>query len=393
MSEAIEKAVEVADKLENRERLAEEASQRSEQVTAYPAIMYLESQRGCPYDCIMCTVPKTYGRTPSEMPDEIFERLNPYFKYLELLAIHGNGEALLSRNIERYIEIARDNDAFLHCNSTAFPLNNKLIDKLLEAKLDIRFSIHAGSKTSYRRIMNDDLDKVTGKIARLVEQSSLRGRKENTFWFSSIVMDENVEEMGEFVRLAYRTGVKEVRFMRLLPNSRTLLGTRRSKDETRFIHHEQSNSRVLRRFNELLPEVQDLADELGVTIGAGDMQHWSGAEAGAKDLINRISDKLLDKKPFPFNQIDGDCLVPWTGQVQIEQNGDVGLCCAIKHVIGNLYEQDFSEIWHNEQMTNLRQSFAQGKQPKLCGYCNGVDTDEYNIPVNLLIDQKRKAAK
>lgn len=383
--------VELYDRDENRDRLANDAATKSVDVSSFPAVMYIESQRGCPYDCIMCTVPKTYGRTPSEMPEVILQRLEPYFQYLELLAIHGNGEALLSRNIQRYIEIARDNDAFLHCNTTAFPLNNKLIDRLLEAKLDLRFSIHAGSKRSYRRVMNDDLDKVTGKIAKLVDKSISRGHKDNSFWFSAIIMKENVEEMADFVRLAHRTGVNEVRFMRLLPNHRTLFGTRRSKDEIRFIHHEQSNRSVLRRFNELLPEVQEIADELGVNIGAGDMEHWSDAKAGSKDLANRISDKLLSKKPFPLRPLEGSCLVPWTGQVQIEQNGDVGLCCAIKHVVGNLYEQDFAEIWQNEQMTNLRRSFAEGKQPKVCGYCNGVDTDEYSIPVNLQIDQRRSA--
>ena len=374
---------------DNRELLATEASVFATDIESYPAVMYIESQRGCPYDCIMCTVPKSYGRKPTEMPQEILDRLSPYFKYLEVLAIHGNGEALLSKRMDDYIDIANKNDCFLHCNSTGFPLNRRLSDKLIEAKLDIRFSIHAGSKKTYKRVMNDDLDKVLGKIAYLLDLSRKKGRPENKFWFSCIVMKDNVEELDQFIELAGSVGITEVRFMNLHPNHRTLLGTRRSPDEKKFIHFEQANSSVSARFNELLPELKAKAEELGINIGSGSMNYAATIDASFRDASNKISNKLVGHNIFPLTQASGECLVPWTGQVQVEQNGDIGLCCTVKHIIGNLYKADFAEIWHGKEMDDLRASFRARKQPRVCGYCRGIGTGEYDIPVNRVIDLKR----
>lgn len=374
---------------QNRDILAQETIDTVVEIASFPAVMYLESQRGCPYDCIMCTVPKSYGRAPAEMPDAIFERLSPYFQYLEALAIHGNGEALLSKDIERYVDIARDNDCFLHCNSTAFPINRKLSDKLVEAKLDIRFSIHAGRPESYRRIMNADLNETMKKIDYLLEQVRARGHAESTFWFSFIVMDENVDEIEDFLNLAHSVGIKNVRFMKLLPNHRTLPGTRRSPEEPKFYHHKQSNGKVFERFLDRLPEIQNKATELGIDLGSGNMAHWARAGVSLRDLTNRVHNKFFHSNLFPLTPQNGECVVPWTGQVQIEQNGDVGLCCAVKHVIGNLYENDFAEIWNNREMQSIRGDFNRGKMPKVCGYCKGISTDEYSIPVNRLIDERR----
>jgi len=337
----------------------------------------------------MCTVPKSYGRKPTEMPQELLDKLSPYFKYLEVMAIHGNGEALLSKKMDTYIDIANTNDCYLHCNSTGFPLTKKLSDKLVEAKLDIRFSIHAGSSKTYRRIMNDDLDKVMQKIGYLLDASRQKGRPENSFWFSCIVMKDNVEELDKFLDLAHSVGITEVRFMNLHPNHRTLLGTRRSKDEKKFIHLEQANSRVSVRFNQLLPELREKAEQLGINIGSGSMNYTADLNAGLRDVTNKISYKLTGNNMFPLMPMRGECLVPWTGQVQVEQNGDIGLCCTVKHIVGNLYQSSFADIWHGEEMNVLRRSFKEGKQPRVCGYCRGIGTTEYNMPVNRMIEARK----
>ncbi|GAA0856476.1 radical SAM protein [Aliiglaciecola litoralis] len=373
---------------DHRELLATEAATLVPAVKSFPAVMYLESQRGCPYDCIMCTVPKTYGRRPSEMPDEILDKLNPYFKYVETLAIHGNGEALLSRKMDKYIEIANENGSFLHCNTTGFPLNQRLTNRLVDVKLDLRFSIHAGTAKTYKRVMDNDFEKTIKKIGRLIDLSHQKGHKENTFWLSFIVMKDNVDETEQFINLAYKLGIKEVRFMCLHPNKRTIFGTRRNEKDEKFSHFEQANSTVSARFNKRLPTLKEQAAKLGINIGSGSMNYWSGVNAGLRDVANRFSNKIVKQNIFPISRPRGSCLAPWTGQIQVEQNGDIGLCCSVKHVIGNIYKQSFAEIWHSQHMNEIRDSFSHKKQPRVCGYCRGIGTSEYAIPVNQLIDVK-----
>ena len=57
-----------------------------------PAALYIESVKGCPFSCAMCHFKKS---KPKRMPRALLEKIEPFFKDLEVLAIHGQGEPLL----------------------------------------------------------------------------------------------------------------------------------------------------------------------------------------------------------------------------------------------------------------------------------------------------------
>ncbi len=77
------------------------------------------------------------------MPMDLLKKIEPCFKDLEVMAVHGEGEPLMG-DIKYYVEQSAYHDFVLHMNTTGFLLSRKLADLLLKTRLSIRFSIHAG---------------------------------------------------------------------------------------------------------------------------------------------------------------------------------------------------------------------------------------------------------
>ncbi len=365
---------------QNSRTLAGEYAARSEHLKSYPAVLYLESTRGCPYKCAMCDVPARFGRKSIDIDPALVKKLEPYFQYLKILAIHGDGEPLLSRNIDSFIGIARDNDCFLHMNTTGFNLRPCLADRLLMAKLHIMFSIHAGKPQTYQKIMGNDLGKVLDNIAYLISRSADCGADSNEFWFSYIVVKETLDEIDEFLQLAHNVGISKVRFMKLNPNRRITNTTTSSAGDFRYNYYDQYNSTVTDTFLRAFPSIEKRADALGIKIGVGSMQYAARNRTPSGEMLRSYQKRIVpDWDLFPLVKRKGTCLAPWAGQVQINQDGDVNLCCSAKYKLGNLYKQDFDEIWNGPRIRAVRAEFKNNRFPRLCGYCKGVPADEYGV--------------
>jgi len=57
------------------------------------------------------------------------------------------------------------------------------------------------------------------------------------------------------------------------------------------------------------------------------------------------------------------------GPLQINQNGDVSVCCVTENVIGNLNEQSFDEIFNSPKYDELRSAIAEGRPRPPCDTC------------------------
>ena len=279
-----------------------------------------------------------------------------------------------------FIRASLDNNFFLHMNTTGFHLTRHLADRLCAAKLSIRFSIHAGTEESYQRIMGNHFDLVMRNISYLIEKNRQVGIGQSDFWFSFIVMKENIDEIEDFLRLSNQVGITKVRFMALHPTRKTVKGVWRDGLDFKFTHSEQFNSKVTATFLDRLPKIKDLAQELGISIESGSMEPMAKLRVPAKDFANRLSRKVFSgKNIFPLVRRSGACLAPWTGQVRVKQDGDVQLCCKTNYSLGNVYNKDFGEIWNDYRIRDIRSDFSKGIFPRACGYCSGIGPNEYPI--------------
>jgi len=67
--------------------------------------------------------------------------------------------------------------------------------------------------------------------------------------------------------------------------------------------------------------------------------------------IDKYSNDYLEA--FNPNPLTEDCGYPWI-QAVIRANGDVCSCCQRRHIMGNLNENTFDEIWNGEKYQSLR---------------------------------------
>ena len=353
-------------------------------LNSLPLDIHLESVKGCPLDCSMCH----YGNTKTvDLPDSLLEKLEPYYKGLEVLTIHGEGEPLVSNNLDYFVKKSNENKFVLHMNTTGALLSDEKINILSKAYgLSIRFSIHAGTPETYKKIMGVDLEQVSLKIKKLIDLSE---GMNHDFWFSFIVMKENVNEIEEFLELAHACGIKSVRFMNLYPTIETIKGV--VKRDFHFKHFEQFNQGVIEQFMSKKHTYEALALKLGIEIEFGTMNQVEENKVRViGNLANKVSNKLIKKRLFPIIPDKGSCVVPWYGQLSITIKGDVKICSNSSYHIGNLYDNTLEEIWNSSKMQELRKAFKNGRYHKLCGYCKGLDID--NLPKNSFKEIRKASA-
>jgi radical SAM protein with 4Fe4S-binding SPASM domain len=342
-------------------------------LSSTPMVIYLESVKGCPYSCAMCHYRLT---KPERVSRELLNKIEPHFPGLEVLTIHGAGEPLLG-DLEYFVEQSKKHNFVLHMNTTAFFMTESISNLLAETRLSIRFSIHSGKPATYKKIMGHDFDRVKKNITYLLEKTK---GSENTpdFWLSFIVIKENIEEIPEFIKLAHDLGIKNIRFVRLIPNWNSIKGVRMSDDFT-FKYFEQSNNKIIDAFMKKLPEYMSLSNELGVNIKYGTMSNCANGVNNYKLMINFMTKFTFGSNLFPLKNNHGFCLAPWIGQLIISQNGNVRLCCLTNFSLGNLNESSLEEIWNSKKMKQIRKTFRDGYIPRICGFCQGFDFNNYPL--------------
>jgi radical SAM protein with 4Fe4S-binding SPASM domain len=343
-----------------------------------PSVIYIESVNGCPYSCAMCMQRHT---KISKISVDLLSKLEPYFADLEVLGIHGSGEPLLG-DLTYFVNQSIKHDFVIHMNTTGFFLTRAVADLLLQTRLSIRFSIHAGRPETYAKIMGNDLYRVRDNISYLIKKSKQLD-KAYDFWFSFIVMKENIDEIEDFLYLANNCGIKHVRFMRLAPNPQSLRGVKMNDRNFTFNYFEQFNQAIIDKFYHKFPEYKRISQRLGINIEYAFRQqkrtwHILG------DLSNKITQKIFNMPLFPLRRPKGECAAPFIGQLIINQKGQVKLCCSAAGTIGDLNRFTLNEIWNSTEMQQIRKSFKNGYYPRQCRYCRGFGLEEY--PHNAFVD-------
>jgi radical SAM protein with 4Fe4S-binding SPASM domain len=365
--------------------LLNEFKNKTVNVKTMPACIYVESVKGCPYSCAMCSMHFT---KPEQISADLLRKISPYFNDLEVLAIHGDGEPLLG-DIKYFVDASIKHDFVLHMNTTGFFLTKEIADLLLKAKLSIRFSIHAGKPDTYTKIMGNKFEKVLENITYLVRKDKENNRNSD-LWFSFIVMKENLGEIEEFLKITHDIGIRHVRFMELSSNAESIKGIKMPNRDFKFNYFEQYNPAVKKEFLGKLPFYRQLARELDIKIEVGTMAFSQKKDFFIQKIINKITEKMLfEAVSFPLGRRKSMCVVPWFGQLIISQDGNVRLCCSSNCSLGNINNSTLEEIWNCETMKDIRKSFKNGIVPKICRNCRIVGFDEYprNSFVYKLIDE------
>jgi uncharacterized radical SAM superfamily Fe-S cluster-containing enzyme len=132
-------------------------ARRSENASARPVCVYLETTNRCNLLCTTC--PRTYEELepPADMSWALFISIVDQIPDLQRAVLHGVGEPMLVKNLPKMVRYLKDRGSYVLFNTNGTVLNEKNGRALIEAGLDeLRVSLDAANAKSYRTIRGKD---------------------------------------------------------------------------------------------------------------------------------------------------------------------------------------------------------------------------------------------
>lgn len=335
-----------------------ELATRSANAPTLPTQLYLEVTNRCNSLCVSC--PLTYDHflrfePKHHMSWAQFRQVVDQLPRIERAVLHGIGEPLLNPELPRFIAHLKGRGAHVLFNSNGVLLDARHGDALVEAGLDeLRISIDAVTPELYHRLRGiNKLPQILANLRAFLARHGGLERPRVSLWL--VGMQENLEQLPDFVRLGAEFGVPEVYLQRLVYFGG---GERIAEDAT--MTPEQSLFGALeRRQAALISACEALAAELGVTFRA------SGATT-----------------PHESVAVQGDhpwqgCYRPWT-LIYVTANGNLLPCCIAPFatpdypglLLGNLFARPLAELWNDRPYRALRAAvLSENPAPWPCQHC------------------------
>ena len=130
--------------------------------------LIIEPTNKCNLRCTFCFVTDGMTRDGGFMDFNIFKKIINDCTDLEHLCMHNWGEPLLHKDIFRMIEYAKNKGVnYVVMNTNGTLLTDKMINRIVNSKLDIiRFSID-GSAETFKRVRGVELENIEKNIKKL----------------------------------------------------------------------------------------------------------------------------------------------------------------------------------------------------------------------------------
>jgi MoaA/NifB/PqqE/SkfB family radical SAM enzyme len=323
-----------------------------------PTQVYLEVTNRCNSRCISC--PITYDHFGAYEPKkhlsyDDFLRIIVQFPYLERAVLHGIGEPLLNKELPRFVAYLKARGVRVIFNTNAILLDQARGDALTAAGLDeLRVSLDAVTPQLYAQLRGvNRLPQVIENLQRFIKRhGGLNSPKVSLWW---VAMQENLEQLPDFVQLAAQLGVQEIHMQRLV-----YFGDSEAIGEGTTMKAEQSLYSVLeqRQLN-LIDKCETMATNLGLVFNA----------SGNTTPLNSI----LSKGSCPWQA----CTRPWT-LMYITVNGNALPCCISPFatydysqiILGNVFQQSIQEVWNDAPYQSLRAAvLGASPAPWPCQFC------------------------
>ena len=130
--------------------------------------LIIEPTNTCNLRCTFCFVTDGMTRDGGFMDFDLFKKIIDDCTDLEHLCMHNWGEPLLHKDIFRMIEYAKNKGVnYVVMNTNGTLLTDKMINRIVNSKLDIiRFSID-GSAETFKRVRGVELENIEKNIKKL----------------------------------------------------------------------------------------------------------------------------------------------------------------------------------------------------------------------------------
>src|SRR3954469_22616345 len=329
-------------------------AKRTQTAEKPPVCLYLETTNRCNLLCTTC--PRTYAELepPADMSWELFTSIVDQISDIERAVLHGVGEPMLVRHLDRMVRYLKDRGTYVLFNTNGTALNEKNGRALIDAGLDeLRGSLAAANAKSFLAIRGKDYFLRILKNVRVFREMQEREgfeRPRVSAWLTGL--KETVDELPAFVRVAAEIGVKEVYLQRLVFFDTDAIGLARPDQALydRLTAHEADR----------IAEATALASSLGIAFSA------SGAASEPGVSLRRSEDTATWSL----------CRRPWT-VMYFTANGRALPCCIApfsqrgyeNYTLGDATQESLREIWNGARYQAFRQALHSDRPPTACASC------------------------
>ena len=182
-----------------------------------PKNALVELTNACNHACIFCYNPEM-KRSISSIDIDVFKSFisKGVTEGLEEVGLYSTGEPFMTKNLDQFIKISKDNGLKrVYITSNGALANLSKVKKALEAGLDsIKFSINAGSKETYKIIHgHDDFDKVINNLQDIYHYKK-KNKIKLQLLCSFVFTDLTKKEIESFKKKYQKYFDEDIRFVK-----------------------------------------------------------------------------------------------------------------------------------------------------------------------------------
>ena len=176
-------------------------------------LLQVEPAIACNLRCVMCPWREISENSSSQglMPQEIWEAIRPHLPEVQSIDFTGGGEPLLQPKLAEWIAEAKDAGCETGFLSNGLLLKRQKLEQILDAGLDwICISMDGATVDLYGKIrIGSSFERVYENVSNIAELRSARTPKT---MINFVIMDINIHQIEEIVRLAAQLEVDQVNF-------------------------------------------------------------------------------------------------------------------------------------------------------------------------------------
>ncbi|OGV69581.1 MAG: hypothetical protein A2283_02125 [Lentisphaerae bacterium RIFOXYA12_FULL_48_11] len=246
--------------------------------------------------------------------------------------VAGNSEPLMNPELAGNLRLTREHKANWDIVTNGHLLNDRMIDVMVSdpgaSRLNI--SLDACRPATYQAIRRASLDRVLGNLRNFRDAKRSRGVKYPAMSLLMVGMEDNIEQLPEFVELAAELEAERVLLSHMLRDYMP-------GDFMRNVNWPQA-----------IKDAQQVASRSGVRLElpadvviAGQSLDRKGERrdgatgAGPKTNLAESSSKVEIPEDQKFLSCKG---CPWLQDVHVQLNGVMNPCCNVGVDIGNIYD-------------------------------------------------------
>jgi radical SAM protein with 4Fe4S-binding SPASM domain len=302
-----------------------------------PVRFQVETTDICNLKCRMCTREVIDGMNTRSMPLADFERLivevDPYY-----VTLNGLGEPLIDKTIFGKLAFLRRRGILTSMPTNGTYIRREKLDKLAENLPDIlQMSIDGATKESFEQI------RVRGDFARIVAN------------YRSILDRRNAGAGPPGVKMRILCALQKKNlfdYREMFALVRSMPGLDAFELVPVFDYDAEGTA-----FVELVPSREDVLALHG-ELDRATVTATSDEEAAFYRRWKAVSGQWLDPAAATVAPESNThaCLIPWFN-AYVDVKGRVFPCCFLSnsgHLMGNVYDRSFAEIWHGEAYRSFR---------------------------------------